>query len=58
MQDSHGVRIFSDLVPAAFIDSEADRLLLLELEQAASRHPDYAFLGQLGAALHVLARRA
>jgi hypothetical protein len=52
------VRIFSDLVPAAFIDSEADRQLLLDLEQAASRHPDYAFLGQLGAALHVLARRA
>ena len=44
--------------PRRFIDSEADRLLLLELEQAASRHPDYAFLGQLGAALHVLARRA
>jgi len=58
VQDSHGVRIFSDLVPSAFIDSEDDRLLLLELEQAASRHPDYAFLGQLGAALHVLARRA
>ena len=58
VQDSHGVRIFSDLVPSAFIDSEADRLLLLELELAASRHPDYAFLGQLGAALHVLASRA
>ena len=58
VQDSHGVRIFSDLVPSAFIDSEDDRLLLLELERAASRHPDYAFLGQLGAALHVLARRA
>jgi S-adenosylmethionine-dependent methyltransferase len=58
VQDSHGVRIFSDLVPAAFIDSEADRQLLLELELAASRHPDYAFLGQLGAALHVLASRS
>ena len=33
-------------------------LLLLELEQAASRHPDYTFLGQLGAALHVLASRS
>ena len=39
VQDSHGVRIFSDLVPAALIDSEADRPLLLELEQAASPPP-------------------
>jgi len=51
------VRIFSDLVPAAYVDSDADRTALLDLEQAAARHPDYAFLGQLGATLHVLARR-
>jgi S-adenosylmethionine-dependent methyltransferase len=57
VEDSHGVRIFSDLVPAAYVDSEADRAALLELEQTASRHPDYAFLGHIGAALHVLARR-
>jgi SAM-dependent methyltransferase len=57
VQDLHGVRIFSDLVPAAYVDFEADRAALLELEQAASRHPDYAFLGHIGAALHVLARR-
>ena len=58
VQDSHGVRIFSDLVPAAFTDSDADRTALLELEQAAARHPDFGFLGQLGATLHVLARKA
>lgn len=57
VEDTHGVRIFSDLVPAAYVDSDADRAALRELEQAASRHPDYAFLGQLGAGLHVLARR-
>ncbi|HYO17653.1 MAG TPA: methyltransferase domain-containing protein [Dermatophilaceae bacterium] len=56
VQDVHGVRIFSDLVPAAYVDFDADRAALLSLEQTASRHPDYAFLGQIGAALHVLAR--
>jgi len=44
-------------VPSALIDSDADRIALLELEQAATGHPDFAFLGQLGAAVHVLARR-
>lgn len=57
VEDAHGVRIFSDHVPASFVDSDDERAALLELEQAAARHPDYAFLGQLGAALHVLARR-
>jgi len=57
LHDMHGVRIFSDLVPASFVDSESDRAALLELEQTASRHPDYAFLGHIGAALHVLAHR-
>jgi SAM-dependent methyltransferase len=57
VQDLHGVRIFSDLVPATSVDSAADRAALLELEQTASHHPDYAFLGHIGAALHVLARR-
>jgi S-adenosylmethionine-dependent methyltransferase len=58
VHDSHGVRIFSDLVPPSYVDSDADRAALLELEQTASRHPDYAFLGHIGAALHVLARRS
>ncbi len=57
VEDVHGVRLFSDLVPSALVDSDADRIALLELEQVASRHPQFGFLGQLGAAVHVLARR-
>ena len=57
VEDVHGVRLFSDLVPSALIDSDADRQALLELEQVATRHPQFGFLGQLGAAVHVLARR-
>jgi S-adenosylmethionine-dependent methyltransferase len=57
VRDSHGVRLFSDLVPSSLIDSDADRVALLELEQAASRHPSFGFLGQLGTALHILASR-
>ena len=56
--DIHGARIFSDLVPAAYLDFDTDRAALLKLEQTASRHRDYAFLGHIGAALHVLARRS
>ena len=55
--DSHGVRIFSDLVPSALVDSEADRTALLELEEAASRHPAHPLLGGLGSVRHVLATR-
>ena len=57
VRDLHGVRIFSDLVPAAYVDFDADRAALLKLEQIASSHPDYGFLGHIGAALHVLASR-
>jgi len=53
----HGVRLFSDLVPSESIDSAAERATLLELEQAVADHPAYAFLGGLGAGIHVLARR-
>jgi SAM-dependent methyltransferase len=55
--DELGVRIFTDLVPSASADTEASRQALLALEDAAARHPDFAFLGRLGAGLHVLARR-
>ncbi len=55
--DSHGVRIFSDLVPSALVDSEADRTALLELEEVASHHPDHPLLGALGSVRHVLATR-
>jgi len=58
VQDLHGVRIFSDLVPAAYLDFDADRAALLQLEQTATHHPDFDFLGHIGAALHVLARRS
>ena len=57
VEDVHGVRIFSDLVPSAYVDTEADRRALLELETAAAAHPDYPLLGQLGAATHIVARR-
>ena len=56
--DSHGVRIFSDLVPSALVDSEADRAALLELEDVASHHTGHPLLGDLGTVRHVLATRA
>lgn len=55
--DVHGVRIFTDLVPSAYIDSDADRRALLDLEAAARAHHDYPLLGQLGAATHIVALR-
>lgn len=57
VEDCHGVRLFSDLVPSALLDSEADRAALLALEEEASRHRRFPFLGQLGAGLHILASR-
>lgn len=55
--EAQGVRIFGDLVPAALVDTDAERAALLDLEAAIGDHPSYAFLGHLGAALHVLAVR-
>ncbi|HYJ28057.1 MAG TPA: SAM-dependent methyltransferase, partial [Nocardioides sp.] len=54
---STGVRIFSDLVPSALVDSEADRAALLDLEDVASHHRDHPLLGDLGSVRHVLATR-
>ena len=54
---THGVRLFGDLVPAAMVDTDADRAALLHLEQVIADHPAHAVLGRLGAALHVVARR-
>ena len=54
---SHGVRLFSDLVPSIFLDSDTDREALLALEAAVIAHPEFAVLGQIGTALHVVARR-
>ncbi|GAB3436527.1 methyltransferase [Phycicoccus ginsengisoli] len=53
----HGVRTFSDLVPSGLVESDADRVALLHLEQAVADSPQFAFLGQLGTAVHVLAHR-
>jgi hypothetical protein len=58
VDEVQGVRLFSDLVPSAFVDSEADRAALLQLEQAVATHPQFGFLGQLGTTVHVLAHRA
>ncbi|MBW3086120.1 tRNA 5-carboxymethoxyuridine methyltransferase [Austwickia sp. TVS 96-490-7B] len=55
--DSQGLRVFTDLVPSAFLDTDAEREALLALERAISTHPDRDLLGRLGSALHVLARR-
>jgi chemotaxis protein MotA len=46
--------LVEDLVKLA---DRARREGLLALEDAASRHPEFGFLGQLGTAVHVLARR-
>ena len=51
----HGVRLLSDLVPPHCVDTDAERAALLALEDALVEHPAYAFLGQLGAGLHVVA---
>lgn len=55
--DAEGVRLFGDLVPADMLDSESDRMALLDLEKTIATHPASAHLAHIGAALHVLARR-
>lgn len=52
-----GVRLFSDLVDADVMDREGAREAMLHFEQAVAEHPQYSFLGQLGASLHVLGRK-
>jgi S-adenosylmethionine-dependent methyltransferase len=53
----HGIRVLSDLVPPACVDTDSERAALLALEDALAEHPAYGFLGQLGAGLHVIAAR-
>jgi SAM-dependent methyltransferase len=52
---AHGIRLFSDLVPSALVDSDADRAALLDLERAVATHPEFAVLADLGTSLHVIA---
>jgi SAM-dependent methyltransferase len=55
----HGVRVFTDLVPPAALDSAADREAVAALERAVATHPQYAqALGSLGASLHAIAQRS
>ena len=55
--ETRGVRLFSDLVPSTFVDYEADRQALLELEELASADDGRIGLSALGGAVHVIARR-
>jgi S-adenosylmethionine-dependent methyltransferase len=52
VEQTHGVRVLVDLVPAAVAD--ADPRVLLELELAAAERPPYR---DIAAQLHLLARR-
>ena len=55
--DARGVRIFSDLVPGTYLDTDAERTALLELEELASTDEGDTGLARLGGAVHVVARR-
>ena len=57
VESVHGVRIFSDLVAGALLDSEADRAEILSLEAASVADPERSVLSHLGTQLHALARR-
>jgi SAM-dependent methyltransferase len=51
----HGVRLFTDLLPGALVDGDAEAAAaLLDLERAASEHPD---LAAVAAGLHVVLQR-
>ncbi|MEO3930036.1 methyltransferase domain-containing protein [Plantactinospora sp. CA-294935] len=52
VEQTHGVRVFADLIPA--VAAEADPPALLELELAASAQPPYR---DIAAQLHLFARR-
>jgi S-adenosylmethionine-dependent methyltransferase len=55
--EARGVRLFSDLVPSTFVDTDADRQALLELEELAAQDAGRTGLAALGAAVHLIARR-
>jgi SAM-dependent methyltransferase len=52
---THGIRLFTDLLPGALVDAEVGGLqALLALERAASAHPDHPSLAALAAQLHLV----
>lgn len=55
--EARGVRIFTDFVPYEYVDTEADRQALLELEELAAADDGRIGLSALGAAAHLIARR-
>lgn len=56
LRDVHGIRVFTDLVPGALVDTEPGAVqALLDLEAAVADHPTFA---GFAAQLHVLARHA
>lgn len=57
VESIHGVRIFSDLVPGALLDTEAERAEILDLEHASVGDEERSVLSHLGTQLHALARR-
>ncbi len=58
VREMHGVRLFSDLVPAALVDGEAARTALRDLERRAGNHHDHPGLVALAAQLHLVAERS
>ena len=57
VQQVHGVRLFSDLVPEALVDGDQARTALLDLERRAGEHPDHPALLSLATQLHLVATR-
>lgn len=57
VERARGVNILGHLVPETFIDSDADRAALVELDELLVDGPGREFLRTLGNGLHVIARR-
>lgn len=57
VEQVHGVRLFSDLVPEALVEGEEGRAALLDLERRAGAHADHPALASLATQLHVVASR-
>ena len=57
VQQVHGVRLFSDLVPEGLVDGDEARAALLDLERRAGAHPDHPALASLATQLHLVATR-